>query len=250
MESMIGLVQEVARKDVVTFTNLIDLESAEKLRKTHVMPDGTYLTYTALITKAIALALQEYPEANRLVMKNIFSKKLVQLNSITATVACEKEMMGPERLVLTGMIPNVDMLSVYAVQEYLQKFRSDSSSDNPDWKFFVFMLRYFPSFVTRAILSLPKWSVRAWLRLRGGSFAITSPAKYGVDHVSAKWPYPLTFAFGLVKKRAIAVDEIVLSRLSVQLTMCFDRSLITGAPAARFFNAIKNNLENPQVLFD
>ena len=72
---------------------------------------------------------------------------------------------------------------------------------------------------------------------------ISSPAKYGVDMLVGNWPWPIGFSFGLVKERPIVVDGVVVARPTMMLIMSFDRRLMAGAPAARFFNAVGNSLQ-------
>ena len=75
---------------------------------------------------------------------------------------------------------------------------------------------------------------------------ISSPAKYGVDMMVGHWPWPVGFSFGLVKERPVAVDGQVLARPTMTLIMSFDRRLMAGAPAARFFNAVAQALETAE----
>jgi len=71
---------------------------------------------------------------------------------------------------------------------------------------------------------------------------ISSPAKYGVDMLVGNWPWPIGFSFGLVKDRPVVVDGTVVTRPTMMLIMSFDRRLMAGAPAARFFNAVSQAL--------
>ena len=75
---------------------------------------------------------------------------------------------------------------------------------------------------------------------------ISSPAKYGVDMMVANWPWPIGYSFGLVKDRAIAVDGAVKVLPTMILTQSFDRRLMGGAPAARFFRVVCEHVENAE----
>ena len=75
---------------------------------------------------------------------------------------------------------------------------------------------------------------------------ISSPAKYGVDIMVGAWPWPLGFSFGLVKERAMALKGEVVVRPTMALTMSFDRRLMGGAPAARFFRSVCDLLEDAE----
>ncbi len=72
---------------------------------------------------------------------------------------------------------------------------------------------------------------------------ISSPAKYGVDMAVGTWPWPLGFSFGLVKDRPVAVDGELKIRPTMALMMSFDRRIMVGGPAARFFKAVCDGIE-------
>ncbi len=79
---------------------------------------------------------------------------------------------------------------------------------------------------------------------------ISSPSKYGVDMMFGTWPWPIGFSFGLVKDRVVAIDGRPAVRPTMSVTLSFDRRLMGGAPAARFFRAVCDKLENPELLMD
>ena len=80
---------------------------------------------------------------------------------------------------------------------------------------------------------------------------ISSPAKYGVDLLVGNWPWPIGFSFGIVKDRPIAIDGTVQVRPTMSLIMSFDRRIMSGAPAARFFKSVADKLEtSPDALND
>ena len=58
------------------------------------------------------------------------------------------------------------------------------------------------------------------------------------------WPWTIGISFGLVKKRAVVVDDKIEARPTMMFIMSFDRRLMAGAPAARFFNTITNELQD------
>lgn len=60
------------------------------------------------------------------------------------------------------------------------------------------------------------------------------------------WPWPIGFSFGLVKDRPIVVNGLVVARPTMMLIMSFDRRLMAGAPAARFFNAVATSLQDAE----
>ena len=77
---------------------------------------------------------------------------------------------------------------------------------------------------------------------------ISSPAKYGVYSVVATWPWPLGFSFGFVSNRPFVNREgEVVVRPCCDLVLNFDRRIMAGAPAAKFFTRIIRALENAKT---
>ena len=79
---------------------------------------------------------------------------------------------------------------------------------------------------------------------------ISSPCKYGVERLVANWAWPIVFSFGLVKKQPVVEDDKVVVRTIMSVTMSFDRRVLLGAPAARFFKRVCDLLENAEQTLD
>src|SRR5206468_3362367 len=86
-----------------------------------------------------------------------------------------------------------------------------------------------------------------WVKWRGGAVLVSSPAKYGVDVVVGSWSHPLGVSFGLVKPRPVVRDGAVVARTTFTLTLNFDRRVMAGAQAARFFRRVVERLERAET---
>ncbi len=236
-------VKEVINKDVVVFNSLIDITKSEDLRKKILEEKGEQPSYTSLVVKAVSLALSEHPEANRLVIKN----RRIPLDEINAVVAVEREVKDLGQIVLSAHLKNTDQKTLSEISENLRYFATTNVEEVTLWKDFIFLIEKVPKIIANILLKLPTRSPSLWKKWRGGSFVITSPAKYGVDSVSAVWHYPLTIAFGLIKERPVVVNGEVMARSTLPLTLAWDRRLMPGAPAARFFNSIVKRLEDAEL---
>ena len=98
------------------------------------------------------------------------------------------------------------------------------------------MVETLPPALARRLISIPRWFPDQWIKHRGGSVMISSPAKYGVDMMVANWPWPIGYSFGLVKDRVIAVEGAVQVRPTMVLTMSFDRRLMGGSTGCPVFS--------------
>lgn len=233
-------VDEVNRMNVVSFISLIDATSLATIRDQGV--DGMKPTYTALVIKAISLALREHPEMNRLVLGGLYRHRLVQLRPVDAVVAVERDQ--GER-VYSAILRDTDRMSVAEITANLHHLATGGDAENETWRWHLFMrlIRWTPAAFCRWLFGLGRYSPRLWRRYRGGAFVVTTVGKYGVDAIAVKWNMPLTFTFGEVKKRPIVVGEQVVARQSFYLTLSWHRELCRGAPAARFFHTVCQFLE-------
>lgn len=77
---------------------------------------------------------------------------------------------------------------------------------------------------------------------------MSSPAKYGVDALVTSWSWPIGVSFGYVKERPVVKDRKVVVCPTFNLILNFDRRIMAGAQAGRFFARFKEYLENPEKL--
>ncbi len=83
--------------------------------------------------------------------------------------------------------------------------------------------------------------------LQGGTFTITNLGMYNIDAFTPLINPPQCAILGIgriVKKPAVVNDEIV-PRPMVTLSLTFDHRVVDGAPAARFLDAVRQLVETP-----
>ena len=241
-----GLNVENHSDNKVAMISELDMSSAMRLRIRLGESEGIKPSYTALVAKAVSLALRESPHANRIPIEWPFWKRIVQLHDVHMTVAVEKDTPGIEQAVFAGTIRHSDNKSLKEITQELQDLAQATPDTNDRWRQLKWIVENLPTPLARWVLQLPKWWPSLWMQHRGGSVMISSPAKYGVDIMVGAWPWPLGFSFGLVKERVIAVNGEAVVRPTMALTMSFDRRLMGGAPAARFFRSVCDSLENAE----
>jgi hypothetical protein len=232
----------------VTFVREIDASAMELLRQATATTTGIKPSYTAIIIKAVTLALQEYPYANRAILGLPFCKQLVQFSDVDITVAIERDVPGAEAVVLADTITDPRNKSLTAITEELRGFSVATVDTNPRWRLFYSLLSRLPVCISRWLIRMPRYSARMWSQHRGGACFVNSPAKYGIDFVVADMIWPLTVTFGWVKERPLVCDGAVVARKTMPLSIIFDRRIMAGAPAARFFNRLAEILENTELL--
>lgn len=230
----------------VAMLSELDMTSAQALRAAINQQAGIKPSYTAIVAKAISIALREHPYANRMAVERLFWKRILQLHDVDMTIAVERDRPGIEQAVFAGTIRDTDKLDLIAITRELQSLAQSTEETNERWRLLKRMVETVPPSLARWLISIPRWFPDQWIQHRGGAVMISSPAKYGVDMMVANWPWPIGYSFGLVKDRVIAVNGAILIRPTMVLTMSFDRRLMGGAPAARFFRAVCEHIEHAE----
>lgn len=226
----------------VGMVNTIDMSSAVRLRQaTSGKP-----SYTALVVRAVALALRRHPEANRLIMPGWLGRRLIQLDAVDIAVAVERDTPGREQAACSAIIRNADAKAPVALTRELVALAGPSE---PTWCAFRSILSHLPPWLAVRVMSMPGWSPAMWVRHRGGAVLVSSPAKYGVDTMVGNWLWPIGISFGLVKERPWVEAGQLVVRPTMDLTMSFNRCIIAGAPAARLMATISSLLSNAEQTF-
>lgn len=233
---------EINYSHTVSFSHLVDLTRVEEVRRS--CGDGIKPTYTAFIAKAIALAMQDFPFVNRRFYRpfGIFPRRFQNFKTVDISIASETDIPNAEYVSFIDVLRQAEVLSLEEITSWLYQLRT-RPEENEQWKMFRALLTRYPRWLAKWLIRIPLFFPTLWVRYRGGAVLISSPAKYGVDAVVGSWPSPLGVSFGLVKDRALVKDGCVVACPSFFLLLNFDRRLMAGAPAARFFHRVIDILE-------
>ncbi|MCM2280828.1 MAG: 2-oxo acid dehydrogenase subunit E2 [Bdellovibrionaceae bacterium] len=232
----------------VTFSNLVNFESIERIRNR--LPQGQRPTFTAFIAKAAAQALKEFPFANRRAYRpfGFLPHRFQNFSSVDISVAAEVNIPDREYVAFFDILRDTEKKSFSETSAWLRDFRNDIDN-NPQWKSFHAIMQNVPKLLAQWLIRLPYAFPRMWHKYRGGAVMISSPAKYGVDSVVAAWPSPIGLSYGLVKPRPIVDKGQLRAATTCHVVMVFDRRLMAGAPAARVFQRLVEILENMEQVF-
>lgn len=83
--------------------------------------------------------------------------------------------------------------------------------------------------------------------LQGGTFTITNLGRYNVDAFTplVNLPQCAILGIGRIVKKPAVVDDRVVPRHQIALSLTFDHRVVDGAPAARFLDTVRANVETP-----
>lgn len=86
--------------------------------------------------------------------------------------------------------------------------------------------------------------------MQGSTFTISNLGMYAVDGFTPiiNSPNSAILGVGRIQKKAVVVDDEIVIRSMMAVSVSFDHRIIDGAPAAAFLTELKEILENPYKL--
>jgi pyruvate/2-oxoglutarate dehydrogenase complex dihydrolipoamide acyltransferase (E2) component len=234
--------------NTVTFLSEVDLSEIEDIRR---LAGDTKPSYTAFVAKALGLALKEFPYANRRVARRFWipfaGPRLQRFEHCDVAIAVERDIPGAESAAFVDILRDVDRLSLAEMTAWLRQLATCDVTTNKQWHDFSWVVTRLPQWLSTILLRLPYFVPGLWVKWRGGAAIISSPAKYGVDSLVATWSWPVGVSFGIVKERPVVYQGEVVARPTFNLVLNFDRRVMAGAQAARFFKRMVERLEHAQT---
>ena len=200
LSTQIGLVKEWRDHDAVAFCQLVDFTAVERERDRRRSEGRPKPSYTAFVIASIVHALRDHPKLNRLVHRSFTGYRWVQFKEIDIAVAVEV-IEGDLDISYATIIRNADQIGLEGIANALSEVAS-SPSEGEQFK----RLTRFPATLAALLARATGLHPKLWVRFRGGSCGITSPAKYGIETVLAKSCWPVQFTYGKVKARPMVVD--------------------------------------------
>jgi pyruvate dehydrogenase E2 component (dihydrolipoamide acetyltransferase) len=213
-ERMDESVHTTARVTLVTeidVTGLVNLR--EKLKSTKAPAWGFTPGYNELIGVTVSRTLPEFPFMNARVSADEGS--IEHLAEVNLGVAVDTE-----RGLVVPVVKDADRLD-------LQQFGT-----------------IFRQLVERAVSGrmMPE-------DLEGGTFTITNLGNFEVDAFTPviNLPQAAILGIGRIQEKVVPIEGQVKIRKMMTLSLVFDHRIIDGAPAARFLQQLKQNLESPSL---
>ena len=202
------MVPTAVQFDEVDMSELVAVREKEKPR---AEKQGIKLTYLAFIVKAVAHALKEFPYVN-------------------ASLDEEKQEVALKKYYNVGIaVDTPDGLIVPVIKD------ADKKS----------ILQTAREITEKAALTRDR---KIGLDdLRGGTFTITNIGSIGgtVGVAIVNYPEVAILALGIIRKEPRVIEDRILVRQVMGISLSFDHRVVDGALAARFVNEVKKHLEDP-----
>ena len=211
------MVQSAFTAPHVTYSTDVDMSEMSELRdqsNEKLAEKKIKLSFTDLIIKAVARALEKCPNINiRLEGDSI--KYMSEIN-VGMAVAIDKGLIVP-------VVKNSNKLSVEEIsiktKELAEKARKGALKSD---------------------------------EISGGTFTVTNLGMYGIDMFTPiiNQPESAILGIGRTVQKPVVIDKQVVIRPMMVLSLSADHRVIDGAPAAQFLSEVKKLIEKPQELFN
>jgi len=180
----------------------VDMTNAAKLHR------ETQLSFSEMLTKAVAKALKEHPALNA----TLDGEQIKEFEDVNVGVA-----VTTENGLVVPVIRNADKKSMSEISSVLKELVKKARQGK-----------------------LTREDVTA------GTFTITNLGMYDVDVFFPIINPPETAILGVgrVVEKPVAVNEQVTIKPLMQLSLTYDHRIVDGAPAARFLQTVKQILES------
>ena len=170
------------------------------------------LTYTDLLVKVVANALQEHPRLNATLTDD--GIHLLSEINIGVAVALEDGLVVP-------VVRNADKGRLSEISTQVRDFaeRARSNQLTPG-------------------------------ELQGGTFTITNLGNFGIDAFTPiiNPPESAILGVGRILKKPVVHDNEIAIRSMLTLSLTFDHRVIDGAPAAQFLQTVAGYIQDPYLL--
>lgn len=205
------MAQSSANTTPVTLTTETDATELVALRS-RLSADGVTVSYNDILLTVLARALQEHPRLNASLQgENIKVWKRVHIGLA----------VDSERGLLVPVVRDVD-----------KKGLSEIGKE------------------TTTLIEAARQGKLSPDAMRGGTFTLTNLGMFGIDAFTPviNLPESAILGVGRIKPQPSVVDDQIVVRQKMWLSLTFDHRLVDGGPAARFLQRVAQLIEKPHLL--
>lgn len=211
---------------------------------------------TAIVSKAAALTLHQYPEINGLIRwGRIYLRKSVAVFLQAAVDEAGKELSG--FVIYDAQTKSIEQF----VDEIASKAQAIRTDKDPAFKKAKSTFKNIPAFLMRRVMntmSFLLYTLNLDLRWAGlpkdpfGSIMVTSVGSLGVDEAFAPLVsytrVPLLLAITTVRDRAVVLDGKIVVAPILKICVTFDHRFVDGVYGARMIKWLRRLLETDSGL--
>ena len=223
---------------------ITEVEISEPRRRIleHFNKTGEKLSMTAYIVTCLAQVIKDHPHLNSFHK----GRKQIILDNVTVNVLIEREINGekvPEPL-------GIKMAQLKTYREINNEIREVQKRTGGQLGSLSGMtwVRMIPGFLLRAFVRIADHNIP--ISERYGKVCVTAVGMFNKDSV---WFIPhgtatVLITVGGISDKVIQVEDKIVAREHLCLTISFDHNIVDGAPAARFVKQFTETIKNGTML--
>jgi pyruvate/2-oxoglutarate dehydrogenase complex dihydrolipoamide acyltransferase (E2) component len=229
----------------------IDLEKIEGLRKRYSRAVAP-ITYVPIYVKATALAVKRSPEANAILFKSLFGRRIVRFQQVDVNLPIIRE-VGDRRITFIATIRNAAEKTLGQIQAELTEYQRCP----PEQSFSIRRFQKFagkPLWFARLIHWLMTWSPKFYIDNVGtcGLTFAPQPDREAHGFIEGNWyehffptgPTTVAFCIGAVRKEPVVRNDEIVIRRMMKCTGMMDNYVLSGFTAAQLAIDFKELLES------
>lgn len=102
---------------------------------------------------------------------------------------------------------------------------------------------------SRGLIELAKTGKLKNAHVQGATFTVTNLGMFGIDHFSPviNQPQCAILGVGRIQRQPAVIEDVVVPRDTISLSLTFDHRGVDGGPAARFLDHLRQLIEYPFI---
>jgi pyruvate/2-oxoglutarate dehydrogenase complex dihydrolipoamide acyltransferase (E2) component len=249
---IIDYLDEAQKRHIITGLFEVDITYARKCIKNYKNDTGTSVSFTGWICWCIGQIIDNKKEIHA-VRKG--RRKLVIFEDVDITIQVERSVRG-KKIPLPYVLRKVNHKSVLEITQEIRSVQNQAFDDQDvqvlgNRRRLRYLARigiYFPKFIRARFWKRVVWNPFSMKKL-SGLVSVTSVGMFG----NLGWAiplsgFPISIAIGGIGKKPGIINDTILIREYLALTLQFDHDIIDGAPAARFGADLVDYLETARGL--
>lgn len=202
--------------------------------------EGTRYSVVSYVLHGAGRVLAKHPEANA-ALGGRLRPRVARYGQVNAKLTLDKR-FGDQRVVLSGVLPDVHLAELDAIQRQVEHLRDGDAQTMPEFEG-LRRLQRLPGPLARLAFRAAVRPLRSRPE-RFGTFAVTSLGHRPVDGFHSVGGTTVTLGLGRVADQPVVRDGAPAVAPVMRLNLTFDHRVIDGAEAADVLADLKDALED------
>lgn len=242
----VDVLREGHRRHIIHGLIEVDVTAARSAIRERAVEEGLpRLSFTGFLVACVGRAVDE----DRMMHAYRWGRrKLVLFDEVDVNLQLEQVDDGGNRIVQSRIVRASNHKTVEEISYEIREAQQVGEADRRRLKgtlWFLTLPGLIRNVIWRLVMRRPWWTKRF-----GGTVAVSSIGMFGS---ALGWGIPVTpsalmVTVGGIGVRPVLVDEVVVNREHLSLTISVDHDIIDGAPAARFVERLRQLIEQADGL--